>query len=89
MFEKITNFANENNFKYIIDGTNYDDINTYRPGLKALEEFKIISPFKNFKITKKEIRNYLENINKKYSQNHPALVLQQDFPMAQIWIVIK
>ena len=42
----------------VLDGTNYDDLNVYRPGLKALNELKIISPFAKFGITKKEIREF-------------------------------
>lgn len=57
-FGKLKDFAKENNLKFIIDGTNADDIHTYRPGLRALEEMKIISPFVKFQITKQEIRDY-------------------------------
>ena len=57
-FGKLKAFAKENNLKIIIDGTNADDIHTYRPGLRALEEMKIISPFVKFQITKQEIRDY-------------------------------
>lgn len=42
----------------VLDGTNYDDLNVYRPGLKVLNELKIISPFAKFGITKKEIREF-------------------------------
>lgn len=61
-FEKLKVFAKENNLKYIIDGTNFDDLKTYRPGLKALKEMEIISPFAEHKITKQEIREYAKNI---------------------------
>jgi uncharacterized protein len=45
----------------IVDGTNYSDIFDYRPGLEALKEYKIISPFKENNIGKREILQYLEN----------------------------
>lgn len=57
-FGKLKDFAKENNLKFIIDGTNADDIHTFRPGLRALEEMEIISPFVKFQITKQEIRDY-------------------------------
>lgn len=57
-FGNLKDFAKENNLKFIIDGTNADDIHTYRPGLRALEEMEIISPFVKFQITKQEIRDY-------------------------------
>lgn len=60
-FSKLKDFANENNIQYIIDGTNYDDLGTYRPGLRALDELDIISPFAKFEITKQEIRDYAKD----------------------------
>lgn len=61
-FSRLKDYANQNNIKYIFDGTNFDDTKTYRPGLKALEELGIISPFAKHKITKAEIRQYaMEN----------------------------
>ncbi|NHI90958.1 MAG: ATP-dependent sacrificial sulfur transferase LarE [Candidatus Lokiarchaeota archaeon] len=44
-------------FDIIVDGTNADDANEYRPGLLASEELNIISPFKEVGMTKDEIRN--------------------------------
>ncbi len=35
LFSKLLDFAEENGFKYVIDGTNADDTNVYRPGLRA------------------------------------------------------
>ena len=62
MFEKILNFANELDIEYVLDGTNIDDTNDYRPGIKALEELKVKSPLKELCITKKEIRNYSKKL---------------------------
>lgn len=70
-FEKLKIFAVENNLKYIIDGTNFDDLKTYRPGLKALKELEVISPFAENKITKNEIREYAKNVGL-YIYNKPS-----------------
>ncbi|WP_425538881.1 ATP-dependent sacrificial sulfur transferase LarE [Microaceticoccus formicicus] len=43
-------------FKYIVDGTNADDIKVYRPGIKALKELGIKSPLMELGITKDEVR---------------------------------
>lgn len=48
--------ASKKNLKTIIDGTNADDLKTYRPGLKALQELKILSPLSELGISKKQIR---------------------------------
>lgn len=58
MFEKLSETAGNRN---IIDGTNYDDLHTYRPGLQALKELEIISPFAKYEITKQEIRDYAKS----------------------------
>ncbi|MEM4188201.1 MAG: ATP-dependent sacrificial sulfur transferase LarE [Candidatus Hadarchaeum sp.] len=43
-------------FKHIFDGTNSDDHRDYRPGLRALREFGVISPLAEAGLTKKEVR---------------------------------
>jgi uncharacterized protein len=43
--------AEDFNIQAVFDGTNYDDINDYRPGMKALAECGIFSPLKNAKMT--------------------------------------
>lgn len=55
IFSELKTFARN---RIIIDGTNADDIKTYRPGLKALKELEIYSPFADFGITKKEIIDF-------------------------------
>jgi uncharacterized protein len=56
IFQKINEKAVNEDFKYVIDGTNYDDTKDYRPGMKALRELKIISPLLECEITKSDIR---------------------------------
>lgn len=46
----------------IIDGTNVDDMQDYRPGRKALEELGIASPLKDAGLTKEEIRRGLKEL---------------------------
>ena len=41
---------------YLLDGTNADDLNEYRPGLRANREARVISPFALLGWTKKDIR---------------------------------
>ena len=55
----------------ILDGTNADDLNVYRPGLKVLEELGVISPFVKFGIGKKEIRDYAKSLGLSF-YNKPA-----------------
>ncbi len=44
----------------IFDGTNYDDLNDLRAGENAKKLFKVVSPLKEAKLTKDEIRILLK-----------------------------
>ena len=56
MFSKLADFAGSVGAKKIADGTNFDDLHTYRPGLRALAELGIISPLAKAEFTKDEVR---------------------------------
>lgn len=62
IFNIIKEYAEKNGIKYILDGTNLDDLGDYRPGLKALEELKIVSPLKDVQLTKSDIRILSKNL---------------------------
>ena len=49
--------AVENDIKSIADGANLDDLDDYRPGLKAFKEAGIWHPFIDFGFTKSDIRD--------------------------------
>ena len=61
LFTEIVNFARANNFKYVVDGSNADDLGDFRPGMKALNEMGIRSPLLEAGLTKTEIRELLRN----------------------------
>ncbi len=63
LFNDITSFAKENNYQFIVDGTNADDTKDYRPGLAALNELGIRSPLLESGLTKKEIRELSKDAN--------------------------
>lgn len=63
LFQNLKEFAKIHNLKYILDGTNADDLKVYRPGVKALEELGVISPLADIGITKGEIREFAINLN--------------------------
>jgi uncharacterized protein len=49
--------ARTRRIKYVCDGTNYDDLSDYRPGLVAIAELGVRSPLAESFLTKKEIRS--------------------------------
>ena len=63
VFSKVKEIAKENNIKYVVDGTNLDDLGDYRPGLKAIEELNVVSPLKECGFTKNDIRALSKEMN--------------------------
>jgi uncharacterized protein len=55
-FGNIQKAAAERGISVVLDGSNMDDMRDYRPGLRALEELKILSPLREARLTKDEIR---------------------------------
>jgi uncharacterized protein len=56
IFTDLLSFAKENNYQFVIDGTNADDTGDFRPGIAALKELGIRSPLLEAGLTKKDIR---------------------------------
>jgi len=55
-FSAVTDAANKNGYEHVVDGTNADDVDDFRPGMKALKELGIRSPLKEAGLSKEEIR---------------------------------
>lgn len=56
IFSSLKRFCRENNLGEVADGTNFDDLSQYRPGLQALRELNIHSPLAECGFTKAEVR---------------------------------
>lgn len=56
LFSQMILFAHEKGIDNIVEGTNVDDMGDYRPGMKAIQELKVISPLQVAGLTKSEIR---------------------------------
>ncbi len=56
IFSRIKEIAKELNLSFVADGSNYDDLDDYRPGMKAVRELKIRSPLQEALLTKDDIR---------------------------------
>jgi uncharacterized protein len=83
LFNKLKEMADKEGIKYILDGTNADDTNDWRPGMKAVREFGIISPLLDAGLTKTEIRELSLSLGLK-TWNKPATpCLASRFPYGQ------
>lgn len=56
LFSRLQEVAFQQGISHVVDGTNVDDLQDYRPGLKALKELQIISPLCEAGLSKEDIR---------------------------------
>lgn len=56
LYSKLKIISKQFGIKNILNGTNLDDLGDYRPGLSAADENNVISPLKDAKLTKKDVR---------------------------------
>jgi len=61
LFSKLKHIAQENNLKYVVDGSNDDDLKDFRPGRRAGQELGIRSPLQEARLTKDDIRQLSKN----------------------------
>lgn len=63
LFSSVLQVAREEGLDFALDGSNYDDLGDYRPGLKAIRELKIRSPLLEAELTKAEIRELSKRLS--------------------------
>lgn len=63
LFQQIIKTANDLGYFNIFDGTNHDDLSDYRPGMKALKELRVRSPFLELGMGKKKIYELSQYFN--------------------------
>lgn len=80
LFTKLQEIANARGIRYVVDGTNYDDQNDFRPGMLALKELGIRSPLKEAMLTKKEIRFLSRKLRLPTWNKPPLACLASRFP---------
>jgi uncharacterized protein len=56
IFSRISEMAKKLNLRFVADGSNHDDLNDYRPGMKAVRELMIRCPLQEALLTKDDIR---------------------------------
>jgi len=85
IFKKIVDFAKSHQIKQIFDGSNLDDLDDIRPGMKALKELEIESPLVQAEMTKSDIREASKSLNLS-THNKPSMAcLASRIPFGQ-WI---
>lgn len=62
LFRTIKRWCEKQGISDVVDGTNTDDLNVYRPGLQALRELGIHSPLADCGFTKADVRALAESL---------------------------
>jgi uncharacterized protein len=80
LFGRLISIARKEGISFVLDGSNYDDLQDFRPGAKAAKELGIRSPLREAGLSKAEIR-VLSRYLKLPTWNKPSLAcLASRFP---------
>ena len=63
IFTMLKSEAKKRDIHFLVEGTNKDDEGDYRPGMKALDELNVLSPLREVRLNKKEIRQLSKKFN--------------------------
>jgi uncharacterized protein len=63
MMEAIVRWAGDHGYRAVADGTNADDDPADRPGMRALEELRVLSPYRHCRMGKEEIFRLARDLN--------------------------
>lgn len=80
-FRQISDLASKEGFRFIIDGSNSDDLHDYRPGAKAAARYGVRSPLIEAGHSKKDVRKYAKNSGLPFGISLLLPALQQEYHM--------
>ncbi|MEI6602957.1 MAG: ATP-dependent sacrificial sulfur transferase LarE [Clostridia bacterium] len=83
LFDKINEFAKQKGAAYVLEGSNFDDLSDYRPGMQAVTEHKVQSPLKQVGFTKDEIRVLSKEMGLKTWDKPSFACLSSRFPYGE------
>ena len=83
LFGKIRKEAETIKAAYVLEGTNWDDLNEYRPGLWAVEELGFKSPLKEAGFTKEDVRALAKELSISVYDRPSAPCLATRFPYGE------
>ena len=89
LFEAVKDAAAQAGAAVVLDGTNADDLEQYRPGLRALEELGIESPLKKAGLTKAQVRQLAQEYGISVANRPAAPCLATRFPYGDAITVDK
>jgi uncharacterized protein len=63
LYSRLTEVARENDLRVVVDGSNADDLDDFRPGLRAARNLGVRSPLQEVGLTKDEVRALSQRLN--------------------------
>ena len=84
LYNDIIEIKNSRKFDLILDGSNMDDLSDYRPGMQALKELSISTPYIDFNIGKDEIREISKHYNLAVQSKPSMACFSSRIPYGQI-----
>jgi uncharacterized protein len=83
IFSQIKDAAAKLGFQHIAEGSNLDDLQDYRPGIRALEELGIHSPFVKAGLTKADVRALAKDLGLAVWDKPSMACLASRFPYGE------
>lgn len=80
IFTRLQSAARSKDISVIIEGTNLDDTKVYRPGIRALRELGIRSPFVEAEFTKEDVRRLAAEMGLSCASKPSAPCMATRFP---------
>ena len=80
LYGLLRDMADRDGFRHVVDGTNADDLNDFRPGRKAAMEKRVVSPLQELGFTKDEIRETSRRLGLKTADKPAFSCLASRFP---------
>jgi uncharacterized protein len=63
LYSHLIRYAEEKGYKFVLNGTNRDDLGDYRPGIEAAKQYGVLSPMVDVGLTKEDIRTLSKDMN--------------------------
>ena len=80
LFKQAIKLKEDLGYGYVIDGTNTDDHQVYRPGLMALRDLGVVSPLNQAGFSKQDVRDLAAKLNISVAKRPSAPCLLTRFP---------
>jgi len=84
IFGRMREFIGQKNIVHLLDGSNVDDDQDYRPGRQALRELGVLSPLLEAGLTKADIRAYAKELGLSVAQKPSAACLASRLPYGEV-----